>query len=534
MADGRVAREPISGALTNFTNGTKTIALVAAAEWFAKLEGSGGGGNNGGTAFVTPQQFGAKGDGSSDDTAAFKAALEFLNDARTGYNGSAKIFVPAGDYYLSDTLEIRTSLIIEGEGTARGASATRLIWADGKTGFLVQRVNTDGVSGAAITPWKGGGDGTQLKGLYLKGGYSGTEGEYHGLQLRAGATIEDCQFENWPGDGIHIEASAGAPDIEGNANCFQISRVTCIRNRNGLFINGADANAGIVIAADCRTNRQWGILDSSFLGNSYIACHVAANGWDGAIGSIPTACTYNGYRYYVRVGQSAAASTNAPSGTTANNQWWGYIGPGGTYNGVVNWASGTAFREGGAYRVDSANSYTVLTGCYSEGDSNPSVLNGPALVWGGLHGAGVHTEGAAQWGGIVNGGGNGVTVAMDLTVGRKIAAGPNHISDPAATFSGFVQSTGANAGYVLFSRNTGAPWTFLNSGGNAILWQSGDKFMFNADSLNLAGGLTYKIGGVQVVGARGAAVADATDAASAITQLNALLARLRTHGLIAA
>lgn len=41
--------------------------------------------------------------------------------------------------------------------------------------------------------------------------------------------------------------------------------------------------------------------------------------------------------------------------------------------------------------------------------------------------------------------------------------------------------------------------------------------------------------GVQVVGTRGAAVADATDAASAITQLNALLARLRAtggHGLI--
>jgi hypothetical protein len=41
------------------------------------------------------------------------------------------------------------------------------------------------------------------------------------------------------------------------------------------------------------------------------------------------------------------------------------------------------------------------------------------------------------------------------------------------------------------------------------------------------------IGGVQVVGAQGAAVADATDAASVITQLYALLARLRTHGLIA-
>lgn len=41
------------------------------------------------------------------------------------------------------------------------------------------------------------------------------------------------------------------------------------------------------------------------------------------------------------------------------------------------------------------------------------------------------------------------------------------------------------------------------------------------------------VNGNQVVSSQGSAVSDATDAASAITQLNALLARLRTHGLIA-
>jgi hypothetical protein len=41
------------------------------------------------------------------------------------------------------------------------------------------------------------------------------------------------------------------------------------------------------------------------------------------------------------------------------------------------------------------------------------------------------------------------------------------------------------------------------------------------------------VAGTQVVGEQGAAVADATDAATVITQLNALLAQLRTHGLIA-
>lgn len=46
------------------------------------------------------------------------------------------------------------------------------------------------------------------------------------------------------------------------------------------------------------------------------------------------------------------------------------------------------------------------------------------------------------------------------------------------------------------------------------------------------GGLLYS--GQPVVGARGAAVADATNSTDVITQLNALLSRLRAHGLIAA
>jgi len=43
----------------------------------------------------------------------------------------------------------------------------------------------------------------------------------------------------------------------------------------------------------------------------------------------------------------------------------------------------------------------------------------------------------------------------------------------------------------------------------------------------------YKVDGVQVVGNRDSAIADATDAATVISQLNLLLATCRTHGLIA-
>ena len=43
----------------------------------------------------------------------------------------------------------------------------------------------------------------------------------------------------------------------------------------------------------------------------------------------------------------------------------------------------------------------------------------------------------------------------------------------------------------------------------------------------------YKVSTVKVIGAQGAAIINATDGSSAITQLNLLLAAARTHGLIA-
>ena len=57
------------------------------------------------------------------------------------------------------------------------------------------------------------------------------------------------------------------------------------------------------------------------------------------------------------------------------------------------------------------------------------------------------------------------------------------------------------------------------------------KLRIDTYGINVSG--VVQVNGTQVLGARGAAVADATDAATAITQLNALLARCRTHGLIA-
>jgi hypothetical protein len=457
LADGRVNREPIAGAPTDFTGGTKTIALVAPAEWFARLDGamatassraelaarqSGSvylaeGARAGSFTFdpsdqsamvaADPQQglyvapasdasgasgawvrqfsgsvnvkwFGATGDGSADDGPAFAAALAALkaiavNQASGWYQASPKLFIPAGHYFLgTTTLDVTHSLAIGGEGSGQaGGAATKLRFAAGTTGIRIQRYNTAGANGTT-DPGFNAGDGSIIRGLNLIGGYSGTEGEYHGIHLRARAVIEDCRIEDFQGDGIHANvATGGSP--EGNANNSVVNRVSVWRCRRGLFFDGADTNACLVTMLDASSNRSWGVEDSSFLGNTYLACHVASNGWDGAIGSVPTACTHAGNRYHVKAGQAAWCALNAPSGTSADNQGWGHVGPGGTYNGVVQWANGTAFREGGAYKTDNLNARNVFIGCYSEGDQNPSQLSSPTIEIGGLHAAGLNGTG---------------------------------------------------------------------------------------------------------------------------------------------
>jgi polygalacturonase len=67
---------------------------------------------------VTPQDFGAVADNVTDDYPAFAAAIAYLKTIGTAYGGfglaTPRLFVPLGQYYLSDTIDLTSALIIEG------------------------------------------------------------------------------------------------------------------------------------------------------------------------------------------------------------------------------------------------------------------------------------------------------------------------------------------------------------------------------------------------------------------------------------
>jgi hypothetical protein len=570
QSDGRISRESVSGELTNFSSGTKTIALVAAAEWFAKLESGGG---NAKAPFVTPQQFGAKGDGTSNDGPAFVAAIDYLKTNAANdqgiYKGSARLFVPAGHYFMgTTTLEITHTLIIEGEGSGQaGGVASKLRWAADATGIRVQRANTS--SAASVdTAMHYGGDATIVQNLMLMGAFTtlASEGPYHGVHAKARVLVRDCFIQNWQGNGINIVATAGGGEgLEGNANQFAVERTTVWYSQNGCFIDGADANAGYTTGCDFSYCRQWGLWDSSFLGNNHsnhhsANCGFADNGFAGPPYAPPSIVAHNSRHYYVKAGQEAWCSANPPTGTAASNQGWIYLSDGGPLGASIPaYAAGAAYRSGGPYRVGEpdpagdGNQSVVLTGCYAEGGSGPPQFGGSGtLVVGGIWGTSL-----GGWPGYIGGNSIGVSVGKNLSVGNSLNAnGGQHY---------FGRTSAASQDLTLHLQNTGGIGTFLNfetwDGAGAQLTDdgyifgepgiglvlngrsSGSAIRFRANGaaigtiksagLDLASGKALLVNGMQVVGAQQAAIADDASGAANQAKVNAMLAVLRAHGLIA-
>lgn len=277
---------------------------------------------------VSVRDFGAVGDGSTDDYPAFRAALDHLrslniNQAGTYYIGSPKLFVPAGKYRLSQTLDIDFTVTIEGESSGLyGGDASVLVFDASRTGLRLQAYNTTGATGVKSA---GSSDrdasGTVLRGLGI--GSAGGSGACHGLHSKVRFIGEDLKIAGFPGNGINIVASTagGSPD-EGNANCWVLSRgriAGC--GGSGLYIRGADTNAGVCTAFDVGSNGGWGVEDRSFLGNTFVGCHAEANTL-------------------------------------------------------------------GAYRTTDPNGQSVFLGCYSELGQPSSSFGSRTLVLGGTHGAG--------------------------------------------------------------------------------------------------------------------------------------------------
>jgi hypothetical protein len=193
------------------------------------------------------------------------------------YVAGPAIYFPPGKYKCNSTLDLKKSVRLFGDASGLPYSPySMLSFPAAVHGIVVNRNNT--TSGGIDSPATSAADATIIDGLVIEGVNSGAVA--HGVWLRARALIRNCNILRFSGNGINVVATAGSggATTEGNANNFRIEggRVE-LCGKSGLFVDGADANAGYVIGLDCSDNGEWGIWDSSFLGNTYLACHTAGN-----------------------------------------------------------------------------------------------------------------------------------------------------------------------------------------------------------------------------------------------------------------
>ena len=480
QANGTIAREVISGALTNFTTGTKTIALVTAAEWFAKVEAGGSGGGsmavaslvelaalpivNGAAAMLTAKGreglfvfdtsnlsakvtadtrkgitvaptaaptgasgawvrrfdgavqlawFGPAGDFVTDDLPAFEGAHDVIK-ARSvggGFPGAGVLELGPGRFYLSGEWNIHTCLQIRGAGSAQPyGAATLLRFAKNINGIILNHGNTHGDTVGT----QGSAEGSLLEGVQLWGGNVNVNGagavtNYsagdsltgHGVRIR-GAFIEcrDVASYFFGGDGFNVIATAGSSGAsQGNANSFVLTRCQAQFNRgNGFVVAGTDANAGKVDTCSAISNGGAGFLEYSFLGNTYIQCHVRDCGVDDptttgiGTGGPTGTCLYSSAYYYVVAGQEVAASTTVPG--TNNAVWRQFAG----HPYCKTWVTGMTWVNPSPYGTNPANvnGRNVFLGCYAESAQPPCQATYPSLFVGGLLDE-VGVVGSATW-----------------------------------------------------------------------------------------------------------------------------------------
>jgi Pectate lyase superfamily protein len=217
---------------------------------------------------VSVKDFGAVGDGVTDDWNAFKLA----HDSFGAVNKGGTIVIPAGVYYLSQTWDISRPLNIIGAGTSQflTTSGTMLEFAPNIDGI---RVWSSGQTPAS--PDGGSAAKTSISHMFLKARPTTTSG--CGIHASTQVFITEVCAENFGSHGFRIEADS----VGGSGNANQWSVRDCRANNckgSGLYVAGADANAGNAFGFDGSNNLGWGIYDFSFLGNTYVGCHCNNNG----------------------------------------------------------------------------------------------------------------------------------------------------------------------------------------------------------------------------------------------------------------
>ena len=222
---------------------------------------------------VYPQWWGARGDGSTDDTDAIEAAIAAVNEPPNwgvypaGSNAvrGPVVYFPPGTYRLTSQVSVARVVHLRGAGSNSQYSATILQWDAGTSGLAF-------AYGSAY--------GAQVSDIAIVSGSvtaQPTLGTCDGIYSNARIYLKNVYVRGWNRDGVRVSASvAAAPPDQGNANLFRFENVDVeYAGRHGFYITGNDANAGLIHACSALVCGGTGFNDETGIGNTYVMCHAA-------------------------------------------------------------------------------------------------------------------------------------------------------------------------------------------------------------------------------------------------------------------
>lgn len=208
--------------------------------------------------------------GDSDDTAAFLRAFQAADETLSASGRAARwgwtFVLSARTYKVSQDLVLNRPHVLRGDSgtTLTTLSVTEVVF-DPPGHVVIPGHRSQARSGAI-------GGGARIENLTIRNG---------GILARARVSVRDTYVWNAPRHGIEINTSSGVEGHEvpwlrepgGNANAWSLQDIGITgAQKFGVFVIGADSNAGLATAVHTHSNGAGGFYDAAFLLNTYVGC----------------------------------------------------------------------------------------------------------------------------------------------------------------------------------------------------------------------------------------------------------------------